>query len=156
MEELVKARIQEAVNKLVRVDSNIGKELIETYKDALVDATCEIFAALSTVYDDHEEMVKRVEEFIKENFEDREKFNAKGYNTDSYMVAMIPVLLPIEAIAMVDAMEDMALPLILSQLSGYLLRTIIEIREVGKFSDQILEKQSEKIAEALKEKGWVA
>ena len=156
MKELVKAKIRAAVEKIVRTDSNIGRELIDTYKDLLIESTCDIFAALSDMYDTEEEMAESIEAFIKGNFEDKEKFNPKGYNTDSYMVAMVPVLIPIEAIAMLDKMDDVSLPLVLSHLSGSMMRTIMEIQAFDKLGDKLLEKESTRIADVLKEKGWVA
>lgn len=156
MEELVKARIQKAINKLVRTDSNIPSELIEHYKDCLITSVCELFAALNDIYDDPDVMKSSVDHFIETNFKEKKYFNPKGYNTEGYLVANIPVILPIEAIAIVDGMDDHSLPLILSQLSGWLIRTIIELKEFDKLGDTLLKKEGAKLAEALKEKGWTA
>jgi hypothetical protein len=154
MKELVRSKIQRAVNKIFRSDSNIAPELLETYKDSLVNSVCDIFAALADTYGSEEDMQNRIEEFINENFKDKQKINPKGYNTDSYMVALIPILLPIEAVAMIDSMDDYTFPLLMSQLSGWLLRSIIELREYDKLSNSF--EDNEKLAGILKEKGWVA
>jgi len=156
MEELVKAKIQQAVNKIVRTDTNVGQELLEDYKEFLVDAVCKIFAALAFVYNDEEEMSQSITNFVEGNFRDKENFNPKGYSTDSYMVASIPVLLPIEVIAMVDSMDDVTLPLLLSQLSSQVIRNVMILRDYDELGDKIMEERSTTIAEALKEKGWIA
>jgi len=155
MEELLKAKIQKAVNRIIRKDSNIAKDLLEDYKESLVNSTCDIFAALSDVYEDAEEMGKSIDTFVEENIENKDPAR-KGYQTDGYMVANIPVLIPIECIGMVDTMDDLSLPLVISQLSGYLLRTILALREYDKLGDKFLEKESTMLADVLKEKGWVA
>ena len=158
MEELFKARITQAVNRILGKDhGNIGKELMQTYADMMVDTTCEIFAALSTIYEDEEEMKTSIEEFMKVNFKEKDKtVRPKGYKTDSYMVATVPVLIPIEAVAIVDSMDDITLPLVLRQLSGWLMLSILEMKEFEKLGDKMLEQDSERLADTLKNKGWVA
>jgi hypothetical protein len=156
MEELIKARVQKAVNKLVRMDSNIPSELIEHYKESLINSVCELFDVLNEMYDDSDIMKSSVEHFIETNFKEKKYFNSKGYNTEGYLVANIPIILPIEAIAIVDEMEDHSLPLILSQLSGFMIRTIMEFKELDKLEDALIKKEGTMLAEALKEKGWIA
>jgi len=155
MSELLKSKIQQAVNLIVRVDTNIAKELLDIYKESLVNSTCDIFAALSDMYESSEELERSIELFVKENFES-EKPKFKGYHTDGYLVASVPVLIPIECVGIVDAMDDVTLPLIISQLSSILLRSIFELRELDKLEDKLLEHGGERLAEALKEKGWIA
>ena len=156
MEELFKARIQQAVNKVIRRDTNISPELLEEYKESLVASTCDIFAALSDMYNTEEEMNTSIEEYMKENYEDMDHKDSKGYTTDSYMVASIPIILPIEAIAILDKMDDIVLPLVLSQLSEGLYHSIIALKTAEKLGDVLLEKGGQNLADILKRKGWVA
>lgn len=156
MEELVRARIQQVVNKIVRVDSNIDPLLLEEYKEAIVNSVCDLFAALHDMYNNQDELSKSVDAFVKSNLSDYTKLSKNGFETDGYLLAMVPILIPIELIGMIDDLPDDTLPIFITFMSVWFIRMVTLLTENQQLSDTISEKESNELAQFLKMKGWVA
>lgn len=121
MDELNEKEILEILEKYMREDTNIPKELLDDFKERLVDVIKLISEEVTEAYESEDEMMHYVKDFF-------DKLKEKGDPTvDSqiFLVVDVPILIPVEVFALCLLIHRDFLTATMAQVSEFLINGVL-------------------------------
>lgn len=121
MEKLARSEIREILDRWISSKTNIPEEQLEEMKDSLTEVIFELGNETIDTYASDEHMASAVDTFFHKL---RDRIDPTG-SSQIFLMAEIPVILPIELVALCLLIHREFLPAALAKTSEFLITSIL-------------------------------
>ena len=121
MDKLTREEILDILEKYMRDDTSIPKELLEDFKERLVEVIDVISKEVIASYDSEDEMMDSVKDF----FEKLKNRSDPTVESQIFFIADVPILIPAEVFALCLLIHRDFLTATMAQVSEFLINGVL-------------------------------